>query len=113
MLLVSTVCSVAARDLSAGVARAEITPPVGFTMGGYAARKGPSTAVHDPLFATVLLLKVDELTVAIISCDLRSFPSNAWSPLRESGTLPDHVLISATHNHSGPITWEDKSWPSG
>ena len=64
-----------AAEISAGVARVEITPPVGHPMGGYAARQGPSTSVHDPLFATVLLLKADGLSVAIVSCDLLSFPS--------------------------------------
>jgi hypothetical protein len=64
-----------ATEIRAGLARAEITPPVGYPMGGYAARQGPSTGVHDPLQATVLLLKTNALSVAIVSCDLRSFPS--------------------------------------
>lgn len=103
---------VLAGELSAGVARVEITPPVGFPMGGYAARKGPSTGVHDPLFATVLLLKADGVTVAIVSCDLRSFPSERVLAIARERRLADHVLIAVTHNHSGPLTWEDQSWPS-
>ncbi|MBL8187668.1 MAG: neutral/alkaline non-lysosomal ceramidase N-terminal domain-containing protein [Acidobacteria bacterium] len=102
---------VVAAELSAGVARVEITPPVGFPMGGYAARQGPSTGVHDPLFATVLLLKTEGGSVAIVSCDLRSFPSERIVNLARQRKLADHVLISVTHNHSGPMTWEDKSWP--
>ena len=101
-----------ARDLSAGVARVDITPPVGFPMGGYAERQQPSTTIHDPLFATILVLKTDSLTLAIVSCDLRSFPSERVVTLARERHLADHVLIAATHNHSGPITWEDKSWPS-
>jgi hypothetical protein len=100
-----------ARELTAGVARVEITPPIGFPMGGYAARSGPSTGIHDPLYATALLLKTDELTVAIISCDLLSFPSERVVSLARDRRLADHVLIAATHTHSGPLTWEDKSWP--
>lgn len=102
----------AAGEITAGTARAEITPPVGYAMGGYAARQGPSTGVHDPLFATVLLLKADGVTVAIVSCDLRSFPSERIVMLARERKLADHVLIAVTHNHSGPMTWEDKSWPS-
>ncbi len=98
-------------EQSAGVARVEITPPVGFPMGGYAARQGPSTGVHDPLFATVLLLKADGVSIAIVSCDLRSFPSERIITLARERKLADHVLIAVTHNHSGPMTWEDKSWP--
>jgi hypothetical protein len=101
----------AAGELRAGVARAEITPPVGYPMGGYAARQGPSTGVHDPLFATVLLIKAEGLSVAIVGCDLRSFPSERIITLARERKLADHVLVAVTHDHSGPITWEDKSWP--
>ncbi len=105
------VCTLA-DGMSAGVARVEITPPAGDPMGGYAARQSPSTSVHDPLFATVLLLKAEGISVAIISCDLRSFPSERIVNTARERELADHVLIAVTHNHSGPMTWEDKSWPS-
>lgn len=115
-LAVLSYCAMAicasAGELTAGVARAEITPPLGYPMGGYAARQGPSTGIHDPLFATVLLLKADGLSVAIVSCDLRSFPSERIVTLVRERKLADHVLIAVTHNHSGPLTWEDKSWPT-
>ena len=54
----------------AGTARLEITPPVGYSMGGYGARKGVSTEVHDSLFVTVLVLKTNKETLAFITCDL-------------------------------------------
>ena len=101
----------AAKELSAGVARVEVTPPVGSPMGGYSDRQGPSTGVHDPLYATVLVLKSQGMTVAILSCDLRSFPSERIVTLARERKLADHILIAVTHNHSGPLTWEDKSWP--
>ncbi len=99
-------------ELTAGVARVEITPPVGYPMGGYSDRKGPSTGVHDRLYATVLVLKAEGQSVALISCDLRSFPSERVIRLAQQQRLVDHVLIAATHTHSGPITWEDQTWPS-
>lgn len=102
----------AGKELSAGVVRIEITPPVGYIMGGYGERKGASTGVHDPLFATVLVLQADGISVAIISCDLRSFPSERIITLARERKLADHVLLAVTHNHSGPLTWEDQSWPS-
>lgn len=101
-----------ATEISAGVARVEITPPVGHPMGGYAARQSPSTGVHYPLYATVLLLKSGGVTVAIVSCDLRSFPSERIVNTARERKLADHVLIAVTHNHSGPMTWEDQTWPS-
>ncbi len=101
-----------ATEIRAGLARVEITPPMGSPMGGYAARQGPSTGVHDPLQATVLLLKTDAVSIAIVSCDLRSFPSERLVRLARERKLADHVLLAVTHNHSGPMTWEDQSWPS-
>lgn len=112
IVLIAVAAVASAGELAAGTARVEITPPVGFPMGGYAARQGPSTGIHDPLFATVLLLKTDGISVAIVSCDLRSFPSERIVSLARERKLADHVLIAVTHNHSGPMTWEDKSWPS-
>ncbi|HZS06992.1 MAG TPA: neutral/alkaline non-lysosomal ceramidase N-terminal domain-containing protein [Blastocatellia bacterium] len=102
-----------ADELSAGVSRVEITPPVGHPMGGYANRQGPSTGVHDPLYATALVLKVGAVTVAMVSCDLRSFPSERVVTVARERRLANHVLIAVTHNHSGPLTWEDQSWPGG
>lgn len=81
-------------------------------MGGYANRQGPSTGVHDALYATALVLKTDGLTIAIVSCDLRSFPSERVITLARDRKLADHVLIAVTHTHSGPLTWEDKGWPN-
>ena len=47
----------AASSLKAGLARTVITPPLGCPMGGYEDRAGGSTGVHDPLYATVMVLK--------------------------------------------------------
>jgi hypothetical protein len=103
-----------AAELLAGVARVEITPPAtGTPMGGYADRTGPSTGVHDPLSATVLVLKVNGESVAIVNCDLRSFPSERIINEARAKKLVDHVLIAVTHTHSGPITWENQTWPAG
>jgi neutral ceramidase len=112
LLVFTFAVSAAAAELSAGVARVEITPPAGYPMGGYAARQGPSTGVHDPLYATVLLLRSGDQSVALVSCDLRSFPSERVLALARERKLADHVLLAVTHNHSGPMTWEDQSWPS-
>ncbi|MCI0336720.1 MAG: neutral/alkaline non-lysosomal ceramidase N-terminal domain-containing protein, partial [Acidobacteria bacterium] len=112
LLLFSFFSCVSAAEITAGIARVEITPPTGYPMGGYANRQGPSTGVHDALYATALVLKTDGLTIAIVSCDLRSFPSERVIKLARDRMLADHVLIAVTHTHSGPLTWEDKGWPN-
>jgi len=84
----------------AGIARIDITPPIGHQMGGYAARTHGSTGIHDPLYATVLIIESGANTITLITCDLRSFVSTR---------LGKNAIISSSHTHSGPLTWELRS----
>jgi len=101
----------AGSDMKVGLARIEITPPVGYVMGGYSARKGGSTGVQDPLYATALVIRSGAESLAIVSLDLRSFPSERVRDQVRSRLGIKHVMLCSTHTHSGPLTWEDKSWP--
>ena len=102
---------IAAGEVRVGTARVDITPPAGFVMGGYSARQGVSQGVHDPLFATAVVMKTAGTTLAVVSLDLRSFPSShVVETLRELYGI-EHTLLCSTHTHSGPLTWEDKAWP--
>ena len=57
--------------LEAGAAKADITPPTGFPMWGYAARHDkPSAGVLDPLFARALVLKAGGAKIALVGLDL-------------------------------------------
>jgi neutral ceramidase len=89
-----------AAEYRAGIARVDITPPLGHEMGGYAARKHGATGTHDPLYATVLVIESGANSIALITCDLRSFVSTR---------LGKNTLISVSHTHSGPLTWELRS----
>jgi neutral ceramidase len=89
-----------AAEYRAGIARVDITAPVGHEMGGYAARKHGATGTHDPLYATVLVIESGANSIALITCDLRSFVSTR---------LGKNVIISSSHTHSGPLTWELRS----
>jgi neutral ceramidase len=103
-----------AADFRAGVARVDITPPVGHAMGGYSDRKGNATGTHDPLFATVLVLEsrsdsgVIE-TLALVTCDLRSFVSTRVGDLARQRFGVRTTIISVSHTHSGPLTWEART----
>ena len=93
-----------AADFMAGTARLEITPPVGYSMGGYGARKGVSTGVHDSLFVTALVLKTDKEALAFITCDLvTAYSQRVESEVQRRFGI-SNVLISASHTHSGPNT---------
>lgn len=94
-------------DLLAGWSRYPITPPIGQPMAGYIAREGLARGVHDPLFVRALVLQQGKVRVGIVVADLLLI-SNRWSArlrrrlARALKTSPEHVLVAATHTHSGP-----------
>src|SRR5215207_3642932 len=96
-------------DLSAGVARVTITPPIGIPMIGFAGR-GPAGGIHDDLTATALVLEGPAAhlgrdaqgagisLLAVIACDLLFLRSEEVQAVREAvGRLtdvpPDHIVI--------------------
>jgi hypothetical protein len=83
-----------------GLSRVDITPPIGGLMWGYAGR-GPSTGVHDPLFAKVAYFESGETKVALVSWDVCEFQSPELRKQLEAIGIPNLVLCS-THTHAGP-----------
>jgi neutral ceramidase len=101
--------SAAEAPLRAGVARIDITPPAGHAMGGYASRTAGATGTHDPLYATVLVLESGDTSLALVTCDLRSFVSTRVGEVAQSKFGITHTVISVSHTHSGPLTWEART----
>ena len=95
--------------IRAGVSRIDITPGVGHEMGGYSARKFPASGTHDPLNATVLVLESGGNSLALVTCDLRSFVSTRVGELARRKFGVKNTIISVSHTHSGPLTWEKRS----
>ncbi|MEE2777346.1 MAG: neutral/alkaline non-lysosomal ceramidase N-terminal domain-containing protein [Acidobacteriota bacterium] len=93
-------------ELRVGVARADITPPLGGAMYGYGARgSNTSTGVHDPLYAKVLVASAGGETVALVTLDLGAFEKDRAARVQqavERETGIDHVLLVASHSHSAP-----------
>lgn len=94
-------------DLLAGWARFPITPPLGQPMAGYIARRGVARGALDQLFVRALVLQYGKVRVGIVVAELLLI-SNRWSVrirrrLAEIlKTSPAHILVAATHTHSGP-----------
>jgi|SRR5579872_224321 len=104
------VSSLAAQDAyRAGLARVDITPPAGHAMGGYSDRKGNATGTHDPLYATVLVIESGGYSLALVTCDLRSFVSTRVGELAKQRYGIATTIISVSHTHSGPLTWEART----
>ncbi|MBI3408808.1 MAG: hypothetical protein HY040_10665 [Planctomycetes bacterium] len=103
-----------AQELKAGAAKIAITPPTGFPLWGYSARRdSPSTGVHDPLFARSVVLAVGKEKLALVSLDLGRPPTRERTAsirkrLKEAGV--DHVFLAASHTHHGPVLELD-NWP--
>jgi neutral ceramidase len=101
-------------ELSAGIARVTITPPVGSTwQGGYAARQRPVQGIHDDLVATALVLanRPDDVAsrVALVAADLLNLSAEQVVTIRrliaeQGSVLPERVLLLCSHTHGGPAT---------
>src|SRR5437763_1895669 len=90
--------------LSAGAASANITPDPG--MLNWVDQK-PYDGVLDPLFARALVLGDDEQKVALLCWGMIDAQDEAVARvrqvIREATGIPEaHVLVQASHTHSGP-----------
>ena len=96
--------------LTAGVARVDITPPVGFRLQGMMRRIEPSVGIESPLTATALVLADDHTKIAVIDCDLIGLDLPLVDDIRQTvadriGTPSGNVTVACTHTHSGPSTF--------
>ncbi len=92
--------------LLCGIASKDITPPVGYPLAGFAARKDTSKGIHDSLNAKAVVIESGS-TVSIVTADLVSFPNAMVDEIREKASnmtdIPAHsIMLSTSHTHSGP-----------
>jgi len=110
--------------MRAGVAKVDITPPVGVELSGYVARQQPSVGIHDQLYARALVFDNDRGRAAIVACDLIGLTRTSVEAIRrlvsQNTEVPgENVMVCCTHTHSGPATLRlrncgeiDKTWVS-
>lgn len=113
----------------AGAASVSLVPPAGAPLAGYgsATRRlvvpdvlglypyvfwfKPSEGTLDPLFARALVIESSGARVAWATVDLvavdRRFTEEVGERLRAAGVAPAHLIISASHTHSGPGAYGD------
>ncbi len=89
-----------------GYAKAVITPPLGTQLAGHAVLERPAKAVHDDLFARVLVLEFAGIDYCLIQNDLLGldyeFIATVKDELAELGIKKENVFLGCTHTHSGP-----------
>src|SRR5215216_5901286 len=112
LFLVATTPAVAA-DLRVGAAATVITPPAGTPLAGYYSERGSRTVLDD-IHAKAIVLEVGDTRAALVVCDLISLPRHVVTEARRqietaTGIPGAHVMISATHTHTGPVIARESS----
>lgn len=91
----------------AGVSEADITPPLGVWMCGYAFRPKGCTGIHDPLYVRALVVDDGDTRLGIVAMDLIGLDFDLVDLVRqqvasETGIPPEGLMLNATHTHGGP-----------
>ncbi len=99
-------------QFSVGASMVELTPQLGLPMDGYMAREGTSTGTHDPLMAAALVLEQGDRRAALVTLDVLAVSRSFTGELRRDlaaqlRTVPDAILICASHTHAGPRGLQD------
>ena len=109
---ISSVSRTSARvgQLTAGLAVADITPPIGYRMSGYFNER-LSTGTSNPLCAKAVVLRQGDISAAMVFCDIIGLSLDVSSRARRqaaerTGIPASNILIAATHSHTGPL-YED------
>jgi len=95
-----------AHALEVGVATADITPPLGMPMRGYASRKELSNGIWDPLYAKSIVLDDGNKRVCLVVLDLIGPPpKEVCERIRKKAEKElqiSTILFLAIHTHAGP-----------
>jgi hypothetical protein len=96
-------------SVSVGWSKINITPSYPTYLAGFG-RRGPYTAIHDSLFARVLVLDNGSAKAAIVSLDLLMFPKVISDRIVKHFTNTaggfNMIFLGATHTHHGIGEWE-------
>lgn len=106
---VSTAQPANSRCRRAGAAARDITPVGSVSLYGYPGVKRRSTGVHDALLASALYLDDGRHETVFVAVDLIWLAKRDVAEARRRieavvGIPAAHVMVTATHTHSGPTT---------
>lgn len=112
ILCLNTGCNTPASDhsnISAGVAKVNITPGEAIPMSGYRSRTEPFDGIHDSIYARAVVFSDGTNKAAVISSEIIGFSNAFWEETtqlieQKTGIEAKSILLTAVHNHSGPVT---------
>lgn len=92
-----------------GAASRDVTPTDSQFLFGYPNVERMSTGVHDPLLASAIYFNDGTNQAMFVAVDVialtKSQVSEARGQIAQITSMPvDHIMITATHTHSGPVT---------
>ena len=97
----------AAPAFSVGFAARDITPQAPVPMWGYAARHAAlSTGTMDPLWAKAVVIQAGDGKLALVGTDIGRGPTTPMMAKIREALKPlgiEHVIISGSHSHHGPV----------
>ncbi len=101
--------------LKVGIAKVDITPPLGTQLAGYGDAPRPAEEIHDPLYATAIVFEQENTKAAHISLDLTVVGNEEIEKMRklsseESEIQAHNINIGVIHTHSAPRTFSFDGW---
>ncbi len=101
--------------LKVGIAKADITPPLGSQLAGYGDAHRPAEEVHDPLYATAIVFEQDNVQACRVTLDLTQVENGDIARMQQlaaekSGIPAAHINIGVTHTHSAPQSHSFDGW---
>ncbi|WP_432403956.1 neutral/alkaline non-lysosomal ceramidase N-terminal domain-containing protein [Wukongibacter sp. M2B1] len=96
-----------------GFSKHNITPQVPIYLAGYAERREPAQGINDPLYAKSIILEDDNgEKIALIFLDILYVTKAQVDIIRNrveklTGIKGSHIIISSSHTHSGPLTYNN------
>ena len=99
--------------LQAGVARADISPPVGIAQLNWGSQTHVEAVGIDPagMYATALVLADGKSRFAMVDIDclsIRNMDGVIQQASQRTGIPASHIRLGATHTHSGPAYQREK-----
>jgi len=92
-----------------GAEAVDVTPTGPMFLYGYPHARRVSTGAHDPLLASAMYVDNGRARVVFVSVDViwlsKALVAAARAQIAEqTGLASAHIMITATHTHSGPVT---------